>query len=275
MEVQSIAEQLFFTTVKMELETARGLVLGPGFFFDYKAGEKDYIFVVTNKHVITNASRGRFFFNVDDEGKPNLGEKFTATMDNFKEKWFTHPDPSVDVAVTPFAPIYNSVREKRVLIFFRTINANLIPNNQALSELDTIEEIVFVGYPIGLSDSVNNTPIARRGITATPINIDYEGKKQFLIDASVFPGSSGSPVFIFNRGSYPEKKGGLVIGGRFLFIGLVAAVIYEEETGRIESLDTPYRGTPIVKIKQMIDLGIVYKGVTVVETIEAFLASTT
>lgn len=37
----------------------------------------------------------------------------------------------------------------------------------------------------------------RRGITATNINFDYNGKKEFVIDAACFPGSSGFPVFIW------------------------------------------------------------------------------
>lgn len=65
----------------------------------------------------------------------------------------------------------------------------------------------MIGYPNGLWDSQNNLPIIRRGITATSVKKDYNGKKEFLIDAAVFPGSSGSPVFIFNEGSYSVPGG--------------------------------------------------------------------
>jgi len=72
----------------------------------------------------------------------------------------------------------------------------------------------MVGYPVGIWDSANNMPVIRRGITATHPGKDYEGKSEFMIDAACFPGSSGSPVFLFNLGSYPQKAGGIVIGTR-------------------------------------------------------------
>ncbi|HGH6417174.1 TPA: hypothetical protein ACJL3H_000522 [Neisseria meningitidis] len=53
----------------------------------------------------------------------------------------------------------------------------------------------MIGYPNGLWDSKNNLPIFRTGITATHPAIDFEGKKEFMIDVACFPGSSGSPVF--------------------------------------------------------------------------------
>ena len=57
------------------------------------------------------------------------------------------------------------------------------------------EEIVFIGYPSGLRDEHNSTPLIRRGITASPIWNDFGNDPIFLIDAGVYPGSSGSPVF--------------------------------------------------------------------------------
>lgn len=59
-----------------------------------------------------------------------------------------------------------------------------------------MESVEFIGYPEGLYDSVNCLPIARRGMMATLGYIDYEGKPEFLIDATVLTGSSGSPVFM-------------------------------------------------------------------------------
>jgi hypothetical protein len=44
-------------------------------------------------------------------------------------------------------------------------------------------------------DSANNLPIVRKSITATHPSIDYRERREFLIDAACFFGSSGSPVF--------------------------------------------------------------------------------
>ena len=86
--------------------------------------------------------------------------------------------------------------------------------------LDDLEDVLMIGYPDGMSDSKNNLPIVRRGITATDYKIDYEGKKEFLIDASIFKGSSGSPILICNIGSFNNANGELCLGNRIKFLGV-------------------------------------------------------
>jgi hypothetical protein len=145
----------------------------------------------------------------------------------------------------------------------------LAPNEETLKGLDAVEEVLFIGYPYGIWDERNLLPIVRRGITATPIYIDFNGKKQFLIDASVFPGSSGSPVFIYNAGIYWDKKSGsTVVGHRLFFLGIISEVLQMEDTGEII---IPTTTRPIVKVRQLLDLGIVFKAQTIIEAIESFL----
>ena len=86
--------------------------------------------------------------------------------------------------------------------------------------ISSIEDILMIGYPDGMSDSKNNLPIVRRGITATDYKIDYEGEKEFLIDASIFKGSSGSPILICNIGSFNNADGELCLGNRIIFLGI-------------------------------------------------------
>jgi hypothetical protein len=40
-------------------------------------------------------------------------------------------------------------------------------------------------------------PILRRGVTATHPKINYLGRSEFLVDVAVYPGSSGSPIFLY------------------------------------------------------------------------------
>ncbi|MEW6007825.1 MAG: hypothetical protein AB1595_06755 [bacterium] len=111
-----------------------------------------------------------------------------------------------------------------------------------------------------------------KGITATPLQIDYQGKPSFLVDASVFPGSSGNPVFICNSGIYSDKRGNTVVGSsRVFFLGIIAEVIIREDRGKIEFVSISTIQLPIVKTQQMIDLGIVYKSSAVLETVLDFL----
>ena len=158
-------------------------------------------------------------------------------------------------------------------MFYRCVDSNMLPTADQLAQLDAIESVTFVGYPNGIWDSTNLIPVARRGTTASPIGVDFEGTPRFLIDASVFGGSSGSPVFILNQGMYTDKRGNTVVGSRVLFVGVIAAVFFRTELNQIVAVPVPTQTQPMAQQREMIDLGIVFKARTVVETIEAFIKS--
>ena len=101
--------------------------------------------------------------------------------------------------------------------------------------------------------------------------MDFENTPCFLIDASVFGGSSGSPVFVLNQGIYHSKSGTTHIASRCLFVGVVASVFFRRDFNQIVSVPIPTAAQPMVEQKAMVDLGIVYKARTVVEAVEAFL----
>ena len=162
--------------------------------------------------------------------------------------------------------------------FVAPIRSQHVPSSDYISALDAIEEIHFIGYPAGLYDTVNLTPIARRGITATPLQIDYQGKPVFLIDAAVFPGSSGSPVFLASNAIRIDKSGKpTLVASRMVFLGVIAKWLRKKERGRIEWTSIPtdeeeaVEGVPTYTIKQALNLGVVYRSSMVLETIEDFL----
>ena len=128
-----------------------------------------------------------------------------------------------------------------------------------------------MGYPNGIYDTANLLPVFRRGITATPPQVDYNDRPVFLVDASVFPGSSGSPVFIYNLGGYGTRKG-FQSGTRIFFLGIIAEVYFRKEEGTLEFKSIPTARVPVVKTREMLDLGIVFKAGTVVETVRNLLS---
>lgn len=166
---------------------------------------------------------------------------------------------------TPF----NNAAAAGKSVFLKGVADELCPTDDvAENDLDAIEPVVFVGYPNALFDKTNLTPITRRGHTATPVSLNYNGLPSFLIDASVFPGSSGSPVFIYNESGY--RAGGTFRLGamRILFVGVVAAVHIQKDIGSIITT-----ATPRVEVNQLMDLGIVYNWRAVRATVEALFAS--
>ena len=270
---ESIFENILFTTVRIEVTLPNNSIsMGTGFIFNYVKNNKQYLFVVTNKHVIKDSIEGRLTFNQSDGEKPILSKVFTIEYPNFEKQWIGHPQQDIDVAIMPFAPVLNELSNKGVQIFFKSLTPDLIPSDKLLrEEIDAVEDIVFVGYPSDIYDRRNLLPVVRKGITATPISVDFEGKPAFLIDASIFPGSSGSPVFLCNIGSYSPKGKGLVVGSRIFFLGVVASVFIRKDLNTIELIHIPTGKIPVVATTQMVDLGIVYKAIVIKELIEEFL----
>ena len=272
MRVESISEQLLFATIPIYTTSANGdQGSGTGFVFSFFKDENEYLFLVTNKHVVAGAKSGRMIFTKSQDGKPKVGENYTIDFADFESMWFGHPNPEIDITVTPFMPIIELANNvSNANIFYRTISNKNIPSSEEIEDLDAIEAVTFIGYPNGIWDKVNLLPVSRRGHSATPINVDFEGTKTFLIDASVFGGSSGSPVFILNQGSF-SHRGGITVGTRFYFIGVIAAVYFRNSVGEVRSVPIPSSNKIIVESREMIDLGIVFKASTVIETISALL----
>lgn len=273
MQVDSIAEQLFFTTVRVDTLAQDGNSgSGTAFFFSYKRGETTFPFVVTNKHVVSGMREGALSFMRRQDQTPQLGQGFRLRIDDWQQAWFGHPSPEIDIAICPFAPLESHIKQQHGLdLFYRYVSDEMIPTVEQAATLDALEPVTFIGYPNGIWDSKNLLPIARRGMTASPIAVDFENTPRFLIDASVFGGSSGSPVFLLSQGMYTNKTGGTVLGSRLLFVGVIAAVFFRTQLNQIVSVPIPTQVQPMAKQQEMLDLGIVFKARTVVETVEAFL----
>src|SRR5262249_54262203 len=155
-----------------------------------------------------------------------LGSAYRLEVTDFAKAWHGHPDDDIDVTVMPLAPVLEMLSNAGVTPFLQWIDRNVTATPDLISQLDALEDVVFIGYPNGIWDAKNFLPVSRRGTTATHIAVDFQGKKQFLLDASVFPGSSGSPVFLFNKGMFADRQGNTNIATRFAFLGVIAAVYF-------------------------------------------------
>nr|WP_321497223.1 serine protease [uncultured Methanolobus sp.] len=246
----SITEQLVHTTTRIESHLIQGNSVGTGFFFMFKFDDgMEVPVIITNKHVINGGIKGFFrLTKADTDGNPIYSEHETIKLDNFAKQWIPHPNSEVDLCILPIAPILNQNK-----FFLKFVSELDIPTQDEFNELVAIEDITMIGYPNGLWDSANNMPIVRRGITATHPGLDYMGKSEFIIDASVFPGSSGSPVFLLNIGSYSKKDGGIVIGSRLKCLGITYAVNQHQINGSTGSLYIPNNLGIVIKSNTILD----------------------
>ncbi len=129
------------------------------------------------------------------DGNPEFGEIRTFKFDGFSGLHIGHPDKGVDLACVDVSRITHGDACVKYLD-----EKFLTPINYERVALGS--EVLFVGYPNDYYDTVNNLPLVRRGTLASMPNIDFRGQGLVVIDAQVFPGSSGSPVFAAWDGKY-------------------------------------------------------------------------
>ncbi len=98
-------------------------------------------------------------------------------------------------------------------------------DERALQAIGPIADVVIVGHPQGMMDVVQTAPIARRGIKATPAYEPYGGAPDFLIDARLSHGSSGSPVFLDNIGNANRQSPRAPVGDNVVLLGVVSEVL--------------------------------------------------
>ena len=167
-----------------------------------------------------------------------------------------HPDASVDLCVLPFSQMAKLCAENGTPISFVGIGSSTVPPTDDWENFDAIEEVTMLGCPRGLYDEVNNLPLVRRGITATPLGTRYNGKDEFVVDMACFPGSSGSPVFVYNRDGYLDRKRNTMMVGRsrLFLVGVLHAGPMITNEGKIVLGESPR-----IEVASMMHLGYVIR----------------
>lgn len=269
------AERLTYSTVRIECTYKDGAQgTGTGFFFQFLYNENTNSYVpviITNKHVISNSIHGRLIITkANTNNEPLDTQHFQVDFNNFETFWRKHPDGEVDLCAMPIAPVLNEANSKREKLFFTSLNKSLLPTQQQLKNFSALEEILMVGYPNGIWDNINNKPILRRGITATHPNLNYCGKAEIMIDAACFPGSSGSPVFIFNQGGYQDRIGTYVGMDRVILLGVLYAGPQHTAHGDVQIVNIPTMHKPIAISRIPNNLGLVVKSERILELEELF-----
>jgi hypothetical protein len=255
MELDKFEEQVFFCAIKIESRDGAGnLSIGTGFLLRHPLTDgKHAILAVSNKHVLVDRTRSiRIVFSAADlqadPVKPKLGRTVTLEGKALEDLYYCeHPDPAVDLACLNVS----IVGGPGVGVFYRTFELSmaakfdepwLVPNR----------DVCFIGFPDGRFDTANNLPILRRGVIASIPKVDFDGQKQFVIDAQVFPGSSGSPVFCASS----------LLGGKMHFMGVLTAVMIKNQ--KLVPLPTSQASG----IQQVLGLGLVLKPSLVAELVE-------
>lgn len=250
----TLAERLLYSTVKLTaLKNGVALSTGTGFFM-YFARSKDHLFpaIVTNKHVVAGADEIVAICHLAEGDRPS--GKFVTCKIGISEpnSYIDHPESEIDLCAIPFGNIMNQASDAKMPIFVQYIDQDIIPDEGDWQYFDAMEEVTMIGCPNGIYDEVNNLPMARRGITASPLSKKYNGKEEFMVDMACFPGSSGSPVFIYDRNGFLDRRtNNYNIGQqRIVFVGILYAGPQIANNGQI-ILGQP----PRIMVAAMMHLG--------------------
>ena len=252
MKLDKFQEQVFFSTVRITIpsQSGSGSSIGTGFILVTPLNDtenRSVILLISNRHVFGDSTEKiilNFHKKRTDGSGPELGQTITFFNDRFKEAYYVHPDPEIDLACTNIS----AIAQEGSNIFYKNVFPGMLSD---FSEEDLLPgtDVWFIGYPEDRFDTVHNLPILRKGYIASIPKVDFNAKKQFVIDAQVFPGSSGSPVFN-------------IIGGNFKLIGVISQTMIRH--GQLQAVPTGVS----LGVEQILGLGIVIKATVVKELID-------
>ncbi|MCY3549316.1 MAG: serine protease [Candidatus Poribacteria bacterium] len=239
---------IFYVAARISVEIPNARSIGTGFFYDaliQDGTNRSLRLLISNKHVFLNP-RGRLTVSLNrqrDDGSPDLGNVIEFDQIGFEDHYFSHPDPQIDLACV------NAYGTVQADAFYKFLNDDFLTPID-YGKVTPGNDVIFVGYPDNRYDVVNNLPLIRKGWIASMPDVDFNGKGQIVIDAQIFPGSSGSPVFV------PWD-------GRYSLLGVVSQTMIRDSKLQVLQANTPQIG-----IKEILGLGIIIKQRHVQELID-------
>lgn len=259
--MSSIYQQLLYTTLRIECKNSEGSTtsIGTGFLLARSVGTNQYkLYLISNKHVLMGTPNIAISFTCKENGKPKHGHKQDINIQGVDQVVIGHPNPNVDIAAMECTAIFSAMNDK---IYYKYVDYSMLAEFNE-PELSVAENVYFVGYPNDRYDMANNLPLIRTGMISSHPQYDFNGQPQFVIDAQVFPGSSGSPVYIDL--TYENfKNGQIVVGQRKIkLLGIIAMTMIRNN--KLQAVPT---GTEFIT-QEVLGLGIVFKSTAIRELID-------
>jgi hypothetical protein len=193
------------------VQTTYGSSQGSGFFYQALAAKDpskqeqwlqiEDTWLVTNRHVVLTRINGNevipdtLTFHLRKASASGvIWEPIPLTRQELLSRAKFHPNPEVDVCLIRVLDLMTEKIKsgEQYLQWYSVSKDNFAGQNKIHPHVAS--DAVVVGYPRGFYDQVNLYPIVKSGIIASRWGALFNGKPYFLIDAKLFPGSSGSVV---------------------------------------------------------------------------------
>ncbi len=265
----NVDDALNLISTMIQTNTSVGASQGTGFYYsrlEPKDGDGpqwrtiEDMWLVTNRHVLIPRdgdneippSNVTFYLRRLDAAGVLTWEPVTLSSEQLSTLAKFHSDSSIDVALLDISELVKGriTGSEQYLVPYLLSADNFAGKNNI--EVEASSDVLVVGYPKGFYDHVNLFPIVKSGIIASRWGVGFRGQPYFLIDAKLFPGSSGSvvlskPVDIVmkdGRLMYSKEK-------QFAFLGVYSGDPWVKENP-VEI------GDLIITRKSGFDLGVVW-----------------
>ena len=205
----TVHEQLCFITTRIESYNKDDIqtTVGTGFFFSFEKMGKTHMLLITNKHVIGNHDTICIHLSGASNGVPLYNNHYNLEINgDISAIKYLHPNKDVDLCAIDITKQLFDLSKMGKSYFIRSFQPQNIPTKDDIDDIDPITSVEMIGYPDSLWDEYNNMPLFRKCHTATRIDLDWNGKKEFLIDGACYNGSSGSPIVLLEEGMYYSRK---------------------------------------------------------------------
>lgn len=254
-------------------ESSLGSYQGTGFYYSRLApGEGtepqwraiEDMWLVTNRHVLIPKDNGTevspeivtFCLRKFDQNGKLVWDPISLTKDEVGTLAKFHSVSSVDVAVLDISGVVkdrlmqaSETGDKYVTPYFLSSD-NFAGKNHI--EVEASSDVLVAGYPKGFYDNINLFPIVKSGIIASRWGSGFMGDPCFLIDARLFPGSSGS-VVLSKPIDFVIVDGQLMLANekQFAFLGVFSGEPTKDE-------DPVVVGDLVITERSRFDLGVVW-----------------
>jgi len=214
---------LLVVALVIQLQGGTRIGTGTGFFYI----KNDSFYFVTNRHIVLDETKGikpealLLNLHTDTNDLTKNDNLEIPLYDEGKPIWYEHKkwkSQGVDIAVLKLDR--NEIQNRYVLKALSS--ENLLPKKYPLPPG---QDVFVLGYPRGLSDTKHNLPLARNAMISSSHGVPFRGQPYFLVDATLHPGMSGSPVFTKPSNTWVDKKGNVDMktGNPIYFLGIHSA----------------------------------------------------
>lgn len=195
--------------------------------------------IVTNRHVLEVnrlLADSLTFYYRKIENDRLVWIPLTLKKEELLQKVKYHPNKEVDVAIIDVHQTmcdcflqYAKNEEIEKPIVYYSVNKENYPGQNKI-DVEISDDTLVIGYPRMFYDEFNLFPIVKSGIIASKWQGMFNGKLYFLIDAKLFPGSSGSIVISKPIGTVIEN--GKIYQAntkQFAFLGVYSGEPYRRD----------------------------------------------